>query len=72
MRQIINYSFRIELVGSDTDAPNPLHLCEEIQAYLNAHVSGVDANTDEYVNAEVVGYNVRRDNFTPFIAQSEY
>ena len=33
-RTIINYTFQIEC-DSD-DAPNPVHLCEEIQAYLNS------------------------------------
>tara|TARA_B100001094_G_scaffold121728_2_gene117522 strand:- start:1652 stop:1867 length:216 start_codon:yes stop_codon:yes gene_type:complete len=71
MRQVINYSFRIEVVG-DTDAPNPLHLCEEIQAYLNAHVCLDDGGSGEFADAQVVGYHVKRDNFTPFIAQEEY
>ena len=66
----ITYSFRI--VCEDDDAPNPVHLCEEIQAYLNSNLSYYDDELGEHVNAEVVGYNVEVDNITPFIAQEEY
>ena len=66
----INYTFRI--VCEDTDAPNPVHLCEEIQVYLNSNLSYYDDELGEHVNAEVVGYNVEVDNITPFIAQEEY
>ena len=31
------YSFRI--LCEDNDAPNPVHLCEEIQVYLNSNLS---------------------------------
>ncbi len=65
-----NYSFRI--VCEDGDAPNPVHLCEEIQVYLNSNLSYYDDELGEHVNAEVTGYSVESDNFTPFIAQDEY
>ena len=64
------YSFRI--VCDTEDAPNPVHLCEEIQVYLNSNLSYYDDELDEHVNAEVVGYNVEHDNITPFISQEEY
>ena len=64
MRQVINYSFRIEVVG-DTDAPNPLHLCEEIQAYLNAHVCTDDPCNDTFEDVRVTGYKFEYDTFTP-------
>ena len=66
----INYTFRI--VCEDNDAPNPVHLCVEIQVYLNSNLSYYDDELGEHVNAEVVGYNVEVDNITPFIAQEEY
>ena len=66
----INYTFRI--VCEDNDAPNPVHLCEEIQVYLNSNLSYYDDELGEHVNAEVVGYNVEVDNINPFIAQEEY
>ena len=72
MRQVINYSFRIEIVGENDDAPNPVHLCEEIQAYLNAHICMDDGGSGEFVDAQVVGYHVKRDQFNPFYAQEEY
>ena len=64
------YSFRI--VCEDNDAPNPVHLCEEIQAYLNSNLDYYDDELGEHVNAEVTGYMVEHDNITPFIAQEEY
>ncbi len=64
------YSFRI--VCEDNDEPNPVHLCEEIQAYLNSNLSYYDDELGEHINAEVVGYNVETDKIIPFIAQEEY
>ena len=64
------YSFRI--VCDTEDAPNPVHLCEEIQAYLNSNLSYYDDELHEHVNAEVTGYRVEHDKITPFIAQEEY
>ena len=66
----IEYTFRIQI--DNEDAPNPVHLCEEIQAYLNSNVSYYDEDLDENVNAEVVGYKVQIDKLIPFIAQEEY
>ena len=64
------YSFRI--VCEDNDAPNPVHLCEEIQCYLNSNLDYYDDELGEHINAEVTGYNVEHDKITPFIAQEEY
>ena len=63
------YSFRI--VSEDNDAPNPVHLCEEIQSYLNSNLSYYD-DLDEHVNCQVTGYHVESDNISPFIAKEEY
>ena len=64
------FSCRIQL-GSDDDI-NPVHLCEEIQAYLNAHVSNYDEDTQDYVNAKVAGYKFEYDGFVPFHFQEEF
>ena len=64
------YSFRI--VCEDNDAPNPVHLCEEIQAYLNSNLSYYDDELGEHINAEVTGYAVEVDKFVPFIADDKY
>ena len=69
-RTIINYTFQIEC--DHDDAPNPVHLCEEIQAYLNAHVCIDDGGSGQFVDAQVVEYNVKRDEFNPFYAQENY
>ena len=66
----INYTFRI--VCEDNDAPNPVHLCEEIQVYLNSNLAYYDDELDQHVNAQVTGYRVEHDKITPFIAQDEY
>ena len=58
-------------VDNDSDL-NPVHLCEEIQAYLNSNLSYYDDELGEHINAEVTGYNVEHDKITPFIAQEEY
>ncbi len=52
----ITYSFRI--VCEENDAPNAVHLCEEIQAYLNSNLSYYDEDLDEHVDAKVTGYHV--------------
>ena len=65
-----NYSFRI--VCEENDAPNPVHLCEELQAYLNSNLSYYDDESGDHVNAEVTGYDVTRDNFNPFISEEDY
>ena len=64
--------FQCRIVLSDDDDLNPVHLCEEIQAYLNSSTDYLEENTDEYANAKVIGYNFKYDKFIPFIAQEEY
>ena len=64
------YSFRI--LCEHDDAPNPVHLCEEIQAYLNSNLDYYNEELGEHVNAEVTGYRVEIDKMTPYIAQDEY
>lgn len=66
--KLVTYSFRI--VAEDGDEPNPVHLCEEIQAYLNSNLSYY--NDESRVNAEVIGYNVKQDNYVTYQAQEEY
>ena len=51
---------------------NPVHLCEEIQAYLNAHVCNYDEDTQDHVNAKVAGYKFEYDEFVPFRYLEEY
>ena len=68
--KLVTYSFRI--VAEDGDEPNPVHLCEEIQAYLNSNLDYYNEELDEHVNAEVTGYRVEIDKMTPYIAQDEY
>ena len=67
--KLVTYSFRI--VAEDGDEPNPVHLCEEIQAYLNSKLSYYD-DEESRVNAEVIGYNVTQDNYVTYQAQEEY
>ena len=55
------FSVRIQL-DDDNDPINPVHLCEEIQAYLNSNCS----------NSEVVGYNLEVERLTPFYAKEVY
>ena len=64
------FSCRIQL--GDDDTINPVHLCEEIQAYLNSSTDYLEETTDEYANAQVVGYKFEYDKFVPFEAQEEY
>ena len=64
------YSFKIEC--ENNDEPNPVHLCEEIQCYLNSNLSYYDDELQEHVNAKVTGYNVKHDQMNPFYAQEEY
>ena len=66
----MTYSFRI--LCDNEEAPNPVHLCEEIQAYLNSNHHLYDEDSDEYANAKVTGYKVLIDNYVPFIAQDDY
>ena len=64
------YSFRI--VCEDDDAPNPVHLCEEIQAYLNSNHHLLDETDESYVDAKVISYRLETDNQVPFFAAEEY
>ena len=64
------FSCRIQL--GDDDTINPVHLCEEIQAYLNSSTDYYEESTDEYKDAKVVGYKFEYDKFVPFEAQEEY
>ena len=64
------FSCRIQL-GSDDDI-NPVHLCEEIQAYLNSSTDYYEESTDEYKDAKVVGYKFKYDPFVPFTPKEEY
>ncbi len=57
--QTLTFSCKIQC---DDDGVNPLHLCEEIQAYLNSNCS----------NSEVVGYNLEVERLTPFYAKEVY
>ena len=66
--KLVTYSFRI--VAEDGDEPNPVHLCEEIQSYLNSNLHYYDE--EDHRNAEVVGYHVHQDNYVTFQAQEEY
>ena len=66
------FIFECRIKCNSENSPNPVHLCEEIQAYLNSNLSYYDDELDEHVNAEVVGYKVQVDNIIPFIAQEEY
>ncbi len=63
---ILNFSVRIEC---NSEGVNPLHLCEEIQAYLNSNNHLLDENE---VNAKVLGYNLEVEKLTPFYAKEEY
>ena len=65
------FQVRIQL-DDDNDPINPVHLCEEIQAYLNSWHCQLDESTDEYQDARVVGYKFEYDKFLPFTAQEEY
>ena len=66
--QTLDFSVRIVC---DEEGVNPLHLCEEIQAYLNSNLSYYDEDLDEHVDAKVTGYHVEVDNTVPFISQEE-
>ena len=71
--KLVTYSFRI--VAEDGDEPNAVHLCEEIQAYMNSNLSYYDEVDEEKIfhrNAEVIGYHVKSDDYVPFHAEEEY
>ena len=60
------FSCRIQL--GDDDSINQVHLCEEIQAYLNSSTDYLEETT----NAKVVGYKFEYDKYLPFTAKEEY
>lgn len=64
--------FQVRLEATSDAEINAFHLAEEIQAYLNAHVCMDDGGSGDFVDAQVVGYHVKRDQFNPFYAQEEY
>ena len=68
--KLVTYSFRI--VADEGDEPNAVHLCEEIQAYLNSNLSYYDEEEHKDKNAEVIGYHVKQDDYVPFQAEEEY
>ena len=72
MTKVLTYNYTFRIVCDKDDNPNPVHLCEEIQCYLNSNHHLYDDNLDEHVNAEVTGFRVTTDNIVPFIAQEEY
>ena len=66
---ILNFSCRIVC---DEEGVNPLHLCEEIQCYLNSN-HHLLADTDEsYINAKVLSYRLETDKQLAFFAAEEY
>jgi len=67
--QTVNFSVRIVC---DEEGVNPLHLCEQIQEYLDSNHHLYDEDSDEFVPAKVVGYRLEVDNIVPFISQEEY
>ena len=72
MTKVLTYNYTFRIVCEQDDNPNPVHLCEEIQAYLNSNLDYYNEELDEHVNAEVTGYRVEIDKMTPYIAQDEY
>lgn len=58
-------TFQVRLEATPDAQINPLHLAEEIQAYLNAHVCTVDENTDQFEDVRVIGYKYEYDDFIP-------
>tara|TARA_B100000287_G_scaffold341447_1_gene327994 strand:+ start:195 stop:371 length:177 start_codon:yes stop_codon:yes gene_type:complete len=51
----------IRLSVDDDEGIDPVHLCEEVQAYCNTHTK-----------SKVDGYIFEYDKFIPFHAQEEY
>ena len=54
-------TFTVRITVDDDSDINPLHLCEEMQAYLNNNG-----------NNKISGYTFNYDKFLPFIPQEEY
>ena len=59
-------TFQVKLEASPDAEINPLHLAEEIQAYLNAHVCY------DNIHGRVIGYKYEYDSFVPFNAEDQY
>ena len=57
-------TFQVRLEATPDAEINPLHLAEEIQAYLNAHVCTVDQNTDQFEDVRVIGYKYESVSYT--------
>ncbi len=66
---IVNFSCRIVC---DDEGVNPLHLCEEIQCYLNSNHHLLDETDESYINAKVLSYRLEVDKQLAFFAQEEY
>ena len=64
--------FQCRILLSEDDNLNPVHLCEEIQAYLNSSTDYYEETTDEYHNAKVIGYTLKSSKLIPFTAKEEY
>ena len=66
-----NATFTVRLEFDDNDEVNPLHLCEEIQSYLNeSHHYGMKKLSD-IKPAKVSGYKFEYDNFIKFTSEGE-
>ena len=63
-------TFQVRLEATPDAEINPLHLAEEIQAYLNAHVCTVDENTDQFEDVRVIGYKYAYDGCVPVLMDS--
>ena len=63
--------FQVRIQFDDENDPiNPVHLCEEIQAYLNSW--HCQSDNDDYQDARVVSYKFDYDKFTQFTYQEDY
>tara|TARA_Y100001973_G_C5156954_1_gene311306 strand:+ start:1107 stop:1292 length:186 start_codon:yes stop_codon:yes gene_type:complete len=60
---IVNFTASIVC---DDEGVNPLHLCEEIQAYLNSN------HNESYIETKVISYKLEVDKQVPFFYQEEY
>ena len=66
-----NATFTVRLEFDNNDVVNPLHLCEEIQSYLNeSHHYGMK-KVDDIEPAKVSGYKFEYDNFIKFVIPQE-
>jgi hypothetical protein len=58
--------FTIRLNVDDESDINPVHLCEEIQCYLNSLSYNEEEDAMDQINNEVTGYTYKFDNFIPY------